>query len=96
MTTEPTASLSDHSDDEEFVYTQEPVRGHLFVGAITDEMIERAARAIVNYDCNVHAAPQLRDDQPLDAVNNPDAYRDRARVALTAALRQSQTSEEMP
>ena len=60
---------------------------------ITDEMVERAARAIVNYDCKVHAAPQLRKDQPLDDVNNPDAYRDRARVALRAAFNQGERHE---
>jgi hypothetical protein len=79
-----------HQEDERWEFTQEPVRGHLFVGAITDEMIERAGRALCDLE---NERDRQRYEQGHEKKHIPLAYEDwrdeydaQARAAVVAAL----------
>lgn len=71
---------------EEWAMTEEPARGHLFVGAITSDMLDRAADAIGD-------TRRARVAAALPPVGHAAEFA-YARAALTAALRQVQPSEE--
>lgn len=75
--------------DDEFIYTEERARGALFVGAITDAMIERAGRAL----CAHENAMDRKRSRDLGERHVELAYEDwkgeyeaQARIALVAAL----------
>lgn len=68
------------SDEEEWAFTEEPVNGYLFVGKITDEMIERGARALWE---------SRRSDDDLQA----EAYEQWAHALPVFAERGRQTVE---
>lgn len=67
---------------------------HLAAVEVTDEMVERAARAlwIANWEEMTFMA--CRTEAWPDAIENAQIYRDRARVALVAALSTFQPRED--
>lgn len=75
-----------------WVYTEEAVNGPLFVGAITDEMVERAARAVFDAiereDTLVISGglPARSWDDLPDGCQEHEHHRSYVRIALAAAF----------